>query len=196
MSTVTVMLVGRSGCGKGTQAKLLKEYLERTTGREVVYVSTGDKMREAMKLGNATARLIEEKIMKAGNLAPHALAVWAWFDTFIQQGLSNDKHLIFDGTPRTKEEAVMMVDVLEWYGRKAVYPILLQATAEEVTRRMLARGRADDSPENIRNRLAFYEHQVLPAFGVLGYRYGFQSATAGDDDPETIHRKILTLLDQ
>lgn len=196
---ITVMFIGRSGCGKGTQGKLLKEYLERTTGKEAIHVSTGDQMRAVLAMQNDTARLINEKIMQAGELAPLFLAVWAWGDIFIKN-LSADKHLILDGTPRTALEAEMMVEALNFYERRRVYPIVLDIPKEEAVRRMLARGRADDTPENIESRLSFYKKQVAHARHILKWRYiawgTFLHLSADKKSPEEIHQEILSFINQ
>jgi adenylate kinase family enzyme len=194
MDTKTIMLMGRSGSGKGSQAKLLKEYLEKTTGLGVIYISTGDKMREVMALkGNETARLIDEKIMKNGNLAPHALPIWAWLDVLIHQDLHNGKHLILDGTPRMAPEAEILIGVLKFYEREHITPIALDIPRDEAERRLLARGRADDVVENIKNRLDSYEAHAIPTIVVLNKIYKVHNIFA-TGDKSAIHEKIIKII--
>ncbi|MEK7647039.1 MAG: nucleoside monophosphate kinase [Patescibacteria group bacterium] len=188
------MFIGRSGCGKGTQSRLLKEYLERTTGQKVIHVSTGDQMRTVMRSNNETARLIDKKVMRAGGLAPVFLPIWAWGDIFVKY-LSADQHVILDGAPRTELEAKVIIEALQFYGRLRVYPFVLDVSAEEVAQRMSLRGRADDTPGNIQNRMAFYKNHVVPAQDVLKQHYRawntFRLLQSDGKSPREVHQEVI-----
>lgn len=185
---------GRSGSGKGTQAELLKKYLEEKYGtNSVLYVYTGAKLRELVGQKELlTARLVDEKVMKAGAKAPDFLAVWAWGERLVKE-MDEKKHLIVDGSPRTIMEAKILDESFLFYGRKKIFPLFIDVSREEVARRMKKRGRADDTDEQIKSRLAYYEEYVLPA--VEYYEKESKNKLIWIDgnplDRELIHQNIL-----
>ena len=156
------LLMGRSGCGKGTQAKLLIKYLRDNNLGETLYVYTGEKLRNfAEKEKILSARLAKSK-MKAGGLLPSFLAVWLWSDSLIE-GVNESNNVIMDGSPRTLLEAMMMDDAMEFYGRSNIIPIFLETSENWSTQRLLGRGRNDDSLESIKKRLAYFKKTLFPS---------------------------------
>src|SRR3989344_7068720 len=97
------VFIGRSGCGKDTQAELLKKFLEARFGlNSVLYISTGDHLRNLKDhLEFYTARFVNEKILNAGEKAPSALGIWAWATELIH-GVTENNHVIINGAPRTE----------------------------------------------------------------------------------------------
>ncbi len=102
----TFIFIGRSGCGKGTQADLLKEYLEKNRSNSVFYLESGARFREFISQNSFTANLSRE-IMKSGGLQPAFLAIHIWSHIMIEQ-MNEGKHLIIDGTPRLLDEAKIL----------------------------------------------------------------------------------------
>ncbi len=189
-----LVFIGRSGCGKGTQADLLKKLLESKSGAgSVLYVYTGAHLRE---LANnhpefLTARLLDEKILKAGEKAPDSLAIWASTQELIH-GVSEHNHVIIDGSPRTALEAQALDEMFSFFDRKNIFHIWLNVSQEWVYDRMMARGRSDDNPENIRRRLAYYEKYVVPA--VEFYKKDSQHQFVeinGEQTIESVHKDIV-----
>ena len=185
------LLIGRSGCGKGTQAKLLIKYLKDNNLGETLYVYTGERLRNfAEKEENFAARLAKSK-MKDGDLLPSFLAVWLWSGALIE-GVKENNNVIMDGSPRTLLEALMMDDAMEFYGRSNVIPIFLETSEEWSTQRLLGRGRNDDNLKSIKKRLAYFEKDVAP---VIDY-YEKESKhklikVNGEQSVEDVHREIL-----
>jgi len=185
------LLMGRSGCGKGTQAKLLIKHLRDNNLGETLYVYTGEKLRNfAEKEENLAARLAKSK-MKDGNLLPSFLAVWLWSGSLID-GIDENNNVIMDGSPRTLLEALMMDDAMEFYGRNKVVPVFLETSEEWSTQRLLGRGRSDDSLNSIKKRLAYFEESVVP---VINYYSGKSrhklTRVNGEQSVEDVHREIL-----
>ena len=185
------LLMGRSGCGKGTQAKLLIKYLKDNNLGETLYVYTGERLRNfAEKEENFAARLAKSK-MKDGDLLPSFLAVWLWSGALIE-GVKENNNVIMDGSPRTLLEALMMDDAMEFYGRSDVVPIFLETSEEWSTQKMLGRGRSDDNLKSIKKRMAYFEKDVAP---VIDY-YEKESKhklikVNGEQSVEDVHREIL-----
>lgn len=158
------VFIGRSGCGKGTQAKLLQKKLEEKYGAgSVFYIYTGEHLRELAKHPELlTGCLVDVDIMKAGAKAPDFLAIWCWAKEFIH-GMRKDNHVILDGSPRTKFEAEIIDESFLFYKRSRVFPIWLDVNDQCAFDRMEKRGRADDTLDKIKNRLAYYEIYVTRA---------------------------------
>lgn len=191
---INVIFIGRSGCGKGTQAELLQKYLEARDGAgSCFYVYTGDKFRNLIKREDImTARFLKDKVIDQGAKAPDFLAVWAWGSRFVEE-MEPARHVLMDGSPRTMFEAFLLDDAFEFYERKNVYPIFLDVLPEEVTRRLKLRGRADDTDPQIKNRLAFYDEYVVPAveYYDLKSKNKLIHIDGNSNDREEIHKNIL-----
>ncbi len=100
----TFVFIGRSGCGKGTQAKLLMEHLKQVEPeRAVYYLETGAKFREFLDKGYPSSELARRR-MDAGERQPDFLAVYMWSHLFVEN-MKGDEPLVLDGTPRSILEA-------------------------------------------------------------------------------------------
>ena len=154
----TLCLVGRSGCGKGTQAKFL---LERLRAEGVFHMETGRFLRELLAAKNPTTQLAQEVIMGPGGLFPWWFPMFLWLREIIEHGHAGE-HMIGDGTPRRIAEAKFLDDVMSWHKRPLPLCIYVDVSEEEVTHRLLTRGRADDNVAAIRNRMDYFAEAVLP----------------------------------
>src|SRR3989344_3620278 len=118
------LFLGRSGCGKGTQAQLLIKHFQDNNLGETLYVYTGEKLRNFTEKEETLAARLAKRKMKAGGLLPSFLAVWLWSGALIE-GVNENNNVIMDGSPRTLLEAMMTDDAMEFYGRSNVVPIFL-----------------------------------------------------------------------
>ena len=89
----TFIFIGRSGCGKGTQAKLLQENYPPLRDAPVFYLETGARFREFLKKESYTAGLARKIAVRAAR-QPDFLAVWMW------------SHFLVDGTSEVKPSLV------------------------------------------------------------------------------------------
>jgi adenylate kinase len=157
----TFILIGRSGCGKGTQADLLAKYLNEKEPNKLYYLETGDKFREFFARENFSSSLSRE-ISEKGGLQPEFLAVWVW-STALVENLDDKMHLIIDGSPRKLHEAHILDSALKFYNRHDTTVIFLDVSRKWSEERMRSRKRSDDiNEEDVKRRLDWYDSDVVP----------------------------------
>lgn len=187
MKIDTIIMVGRSGSGKGTQARLLS----KKTGFEIF--STGDKFREAKQKDNSLGKLIND-FYEAGNLFPYWFAGYFFMDVILNAPL--EKGFILEGSSRSKEEAVLIDEVLAWLGREYI-AVNLEISDEEVARRLKNRERGDTlgEPEKIKKRLEWYESRTAKAIEYYREKGNILDVN-GEQTPEEVHKEVLSKLDR
>lgn len=162
MNQKSFIFIGRSGCGKGTQAKLLEQYLkEKDPSRDVLYIQTGENFRDFIK-GPSDTQKMSRDIYDVGGLQPEFLAVYMWANVLVNKFTKNE-HIIMDGMPRKLHEAGVLDSAFEFYQIDKPLVIYLDIGKEESIDRLMARKRVDDNREDIAARLAWFETDVLPA---------------------------------
>lgn len=157
---LTLVILGRSGSGKGTQARFILKVLKKERAR---HLETGRFLRSLIKQ-NTTTAFIGRELMSKGRLLPSWIAAFTWMKELIDKGHIN-KHLVYDGAPRRIWEAELIDDVIRWHGRSLPICVYIDISTEEATGRLLRRGRKDDTPFRIRNRMRFFQKDVLPTIG-------------------------------
>jgi adenylate kinase len=157
MDTRTIFFIGKPGCGKGTQAKLLSE----KTGWKVI--SSGSQFRAIAAEDSAVGRKVKSEI-DVGFLSPHWFAAYLYLKALFSIGA--DEGVIFDGFNRKIPEAELTIDSLKWLGRSFIV-LDIHVSDEEVHRRLALRkeieGRVDDSA--VDERLKEYREYTEPAIG-------------------------------
>lgn len=158
----TFIFIGRSGCGKGTQAKLLIEKVESDDPAPTLYYEAGNHFRDFLS-GTSYSLDLAKTIADNGGRQPTFLAVRLW-SNFLLDKLTGKEHLIIDGTPRALIEAQALDTAMKFYNRQTPTVIYLDIPREESKTRMELRGRSDDrNPGDIDNRLNWFDNDVLPA---------------------------------
>ncbi|MSR73457.1 MAG: hypothetical protein EXS60_00105 [Candidatus Pacebacteria bacterium] len=185
----TFVFIGRSGCGKGTQAALLQTYLEGK-GCEVLKLGTGDFARERAQRDTLTGKWIKS-ILDAGGFFPSWLAGALMIEMIEPQLTAHEQVLLLDGSPRRMHEAEVLDDFMAQLKRSPVRAIHLDITADECRRRLMARGRGDDTEYAITSRLSWFTTQVAPVLNYYGDRL---ISVSGEGLPESINAKIIELL--
>lgn len=182
----TFVFIGRSGCGKGTQAALFQKHLEGL-GHEVLRLGTGDFARERAQRETLTGQWIKS-ILAAGGFFPDWLA-GALMLEMIEPHLTDTKQvLLLDGSPRRLHEAQVLDEFMAQLKRPPVRAIHLDIGEDESRRRMLERGRGDDTEDAITSRLAWFTTKVAPVLDYYGDRL---ISVSGEGAPEAIGAIII-----
>lgn len=192
MNSRAVVFFGRSGCGKGTQAKLLAKYFE-SQDREVIYVETGSTFREISKQDSLLGKKVNN-ILSNGFLIPVFLPIWIWTGIIVQK-FNGDQDIILDGVCRRKEESVALHSLFDFYKIDKPNIILMNVSKDWSYTRMMERNRADDTPEKIQNRLDWYEKDVVPSIEYFRNKseYNFLEIN-GEQTIEKVHEDIIKAL--
>ncbi|MBT8241715.1 MAG: adenylate kinase [Acidimicrobiales bacterium] len=154
MSARRIVVLGRQGAGKGTQCALLVE----STG--IVHVSTGDMLRAAVAAGTELGQKADA-VMKAGELVSDEIMIGIVAERLAEADIM-EHGVLLDGFPRTPSQADALEEILHGQGVELDAAINIDVPIEEVTARMMARGREDDTAEGIARRLELYEQQTAP----------------------------------
>jgi len=155
---INLVLFGKPGAGKGTQAQFLKEQYN------LKHISTGDVFRFNIKNGTELGNLAKS-YMDKGDLVPDAVTIKMLEDE-VDKNQDADG-FIFDGFPRTAAQAEALDNFLESKDMKINATIALDANDEVLIQRLLERGkisgRTDDQDvSKIRNRFEEYSLKTAP----------------------------------
>ncbi len=191
MDLQTLVFIGRSGCGKGTQAKLIVDELKkRDAERKVIYVETGENFRNFLK-GDSYSAGLSRDIYEKGLLQPEFLAVYMWSNVFVDS-ITGSEHLVLDGVPRKQREAMVLDSAFAYYRRPTPTIIHIDVSEAWSRDRLKARKRVDDVDEDdVTTRLAWFQTDVKPAIDwyrdTPGYRF---VEVNGERSIEEIHADI------
>lgn len=155
---INIVLFGKPGAGKGTQAEFLKEKYNLT------HISTGDVFRYNLK-NNTELGKLARTYMDAGDLVPDEVTIKMLQDEVEKN--PNTKGFLFDGFPRTIAQANALDAFLATKSWTVTATIALEANDEILIQRLLERGktsgRVDDQDEaKIRNRYQEYNEKTSP----------------------------------
>lgn len=182
-----IILLGKSGSGKGSQAELLCKKL----GFE--YIGSGDLLRERARIDDFVGNKIVQ-LFKTGDLFPTPVIFKLWLDRVGElKKKKNLKGVVLDGNPRKISEAYLIEETLQFFEwDKNIKSFLIDISDKEATRRILSRrvcegckknfifteksnendrcpdcggkliSRSDDSPESVKKRLQWFRSHVYP----------------------------------
>jgi adenylate kinase len=213
LSELNLILLGKPGAGKGTQADRLKDDFG------LPYIGTGDLLRKHKDEGTELGKEAKE-YMDAGKLAPDDLVVSMILDEIEERGRDG---FLLDGYPRTIVQADKLAEALDETGRRLTAAIYIDADDETVIQRLSGRRqcknghlyhvefnppkldgmceldntrlfqREDDQPEKIKKRLETYHRETEPLIDYYEQR-GLLRRFDGSKRPEEVHDLIRATL--
>ncbi len=190
----TVIFIGRSGCGKGTQADLLKERIvkEDHRKRKILYIETGDRFREFVR-GKSFSSKLSKVIYDRDARQPDFLATVMWSEILINH-LEEDMHLVFDGVARSQSEAKMLSTALWFYQREKPAVIYINVSRKWSEEKLLRRGRSDDvNISRIDKRLDWFDKDVIPSIEYFKTNPFFRVIEVnGEQSVEKVHEEIIS----
>lgn len=178
---MVIVLLGPPGVGKGTQAVRLVDEL----GAE--HVSTGDLLRAARREGTKLGQLAQG-YMDRGELVPDDLILDLVRDHL--SGVDADRDVLFDGFPRTTDQAAGLDTALDATGRKVDAVVLFEAPDETLIKRLSGRRSCPDCGA------VYNTYFSPPAVEGVCDRCGGTLVHRADDEPETVKRRLEVYLEQ
>lgn len=187
---INIVLFGKPGAGKGTQAEFLKDQYNLT------HISTGDVFRYNLKNDTELGKLAKS-YMDRGELVPDEVTIKMLQDEVDKN--QDTKGFLFDGFPRTIAQADALDAFLATKGWNVDATIALEADDEILIKRLLERGktsgRVDDQDEDkIRNRYEEYNEKTAPLMEYYGQQRKFH-AVDGIGSIEDITQRLRNVID-
>jgi adenylate kinase len=213
VSELNLILFGKPGAGKGTQAARLREDFD------LPYIATGDMLREHRDKGTDLGKEAV-KYMSNGDLVPDDLVIEMIMEEIEREG---DDGFLLDGFPRSVGQGDALGEEIERRGRRLTAALLIDADDQTVLtritgRRMCSNGhvyhvdfdppkhdgvcdrcgkplaqRDDDKPETVEKRLATYRKETEPLIDYYDER-GLLRRFDGNRSPGEVHDHIRAVL--
>ena len=185
-----IILLGPPGAGKGTQAENIIQALN------IPHVSTGNMLREAIEEGSPLG-IEAKKVMDKGALVSDDIIVGLVVERLKKPDCSNG--VLFDGFPRTHNQAESLDSFLESINQKINATIALEVDEDELITRLLDRGkttnRSDDQDiEKIKNRFNEYNNKTSILIDFYQKQSKFYSVN-GHGSVDDITTRLFNLVD-
>jgi adenylate kinase len=175
-----IILTGVAGAGKSMQGKILADE------HGYAWISTGEILR-VLVVGKRRQEMLQGKLLNDEEMIQLLDKVFELIDT--------NQEFVLDGFPRTIPQADWLLKQITSKRFELSAIINLEASEDVVRRRLLARGRQDDTEETITKRFEEYRTVTLPIIehfkqeGVPVYTIG------ADQPPRVVHDTILGYID-
>tara|TARA_B100000700_G_scaffold166156_1_gene183697 strand:+ start:326 stop:907 length:582 start_codon:yes stop_codon:yes gene_type:complete len=186
-SLEVLIFLGPPGSGKGTQAEILTEKLNLN------HLSIGDLLRENIEKNTELGKLASGYV-RSGELVPDELIIDLMDSYFSNvKNKSNISGIILDGFPRTIKQAIALEDKIKQLNVSIKAVVNLDISDQKILNRLAGRGRDDDKPELIKNRLKVYRNQTKPLLEFYNKRSLLDSIN-GDQAETDVSSAIINVL--
>ena len=188
---LNIILFGKPGSGKGTQAEFIKEKYE------LVHISTGDLFRQNIKNQTELGKLAQ-KYMNNGDLVPDTVTI-EMLKSEVESNI-NANGFLFDGFPRTVDQAVSLDKFLDNKKLRIDLTIAIEVKEEILIERILNRGltsgRKDDQDKiKIKNRFDEYNSKTSLLEDYYKNQNKFKIID-GHGDIEEITKRLYSQIDE
>tara|TARA_B100001121_G_scaffold135300_1_gene118470 strand:+ start:1001 stop:1582 length:582 start_codon:yes stop_codon:yes gene_type:complete len=186
-SLEVLIFLGPPGSGKGTQAEILTEKLNLN------HLSIGDLLRENIEKNTELGKLASGYV-RSGELVPDELIIDLMDSYFSNvKNKSNISGIILDGFPRTIKQAIALENKIKQLNVSIKAVVNLDISDQKILNRLEGRGRDDDKPELIKNRLKVYRNQTKPLLEFYNKRSLLDSIN-GDQAETDVSSAIINVL--
>ena len=171
LGRMRIVMLGGPGSGKSTYTEyLVKEY-------DITHIYPGGMLRKEVEKGSEIGK-IAKSIIDRGEFVPNQIVL----ELIKKKVEQSPQGYVLDGWPRYMQQ----VEDMEKNEIGYDYAVFLDVSRDEVMRRLLARGRADDTEEIIGNRIELYKKETGPVIEYMRKRPGFLEIKAEGGTPEEL----------
>ena len=176
LGRMRIIMLGGPGSGKSTYTEYLIKHFD------ITHIYPGGMLRKEIEKGTEIGQIAKDIVSK-GEFVPNQIVL----DLINKKVEESPKGYVLDGWPRYMEQVQDMEKAEIGYD----YAVFLNVSTEEVMRRLLARGRADDTEEIIKNRIELYKKETGPVVEYFRGKPGFIEVMAEGGTPEETANEII-----
>ena len=176
LGRMRIVMLGGPGSGKSTYTEYLIKHFN------ITHIYPGGMLRKEVEKGSEIGK-IAKSIIDRGEFVPNQIVL----ELIKKKVEQSPQGYVLDGWPRYMQQ----VEDMEKNEIGYDYAVFLDVSREEVLRRLLARGRADDTEEIISNRIELYKKETGPVIEYMRKRPGFLEIKAEGGTPEETANEII-----
>ena len=171
-----IIMLGGPGSGKSTYTEYLIRHFQ------INHIYPGGMLRKEVENNTEIGQRVKDIISK-GQFVPNQIVL----DLIKDKVNKSPNGYVLEGWPRYMQQ----VRDMEQSGIGYDFAVFLDVSREEVLKRLLARGRADDTEEIINNRIDLYKRETGPVVEYFRGKTGFIEINAEGDTPENTANRII-----
>ena len=176
LGRMRIVMLGGPGSGKSTYTEYLIKHFN------ITHIYPGGMLRKEVEKGSEIGQQVKS-IIDRGEFVPNQIVL----ELIKKKVEQSPQGYVLDGWPRYMQQ----VEDMEKNEIGYDYAVFLDVSREEVLRRLLARGRADDTEEIINNRIELYKKETGPVIEYMRNRPGFLEIKAEGGTPEETANEII-----
>ena len=176
LGRMRIVMLGGPGSGKSTYTEYLIKHFN------ITHIYPGGMLRKEVEKNSEIGQQVKS-IIDRGEFVPNQIVL----DLIKKKVEQSPQGYVLDGWPRYMQQVEDMEKAEIGYD----YAVFLDVSREEVMRRLLARGRADDTEEIIGNRIELYKKETGPVIEYLRNKPGFIEVKAEGGTPEETANEII-----
>jgi adenylate kinase len=168
------------------------EKLRNSSPQKVIHIDMGQLLRNMVSEGSYSGKLTAE-IIEVGKRMPDFMPIYLTTNALVKS-MTGAEHIVADGLARGPDQTRAWDDAMQFYGRPDYRVIVLELSEEESVKRLMARGRNDDTEEAIKSRLAWHKTDVEPQLEILSSRGRTIHRIDGANSIDVVHAEIMAAL--